>query len=57
MTSLFPIKKLDILISDRDSVIIGKLLARDLGIDEVGKKVIVTTPNGVTHLFKVVDFF
>ncbi|GAQ94338.1 lipoprotein-releasing system permease protein [Thermodesulfovibrio aggregans] len=50
-------KKLDILISDRDSVIIGKLLARDLGIDEVGKKVIVTTPNGVTHLFKVVDFF
>ncbi len=50
-------KKLDILISDRDSAIIGKLLARDLGIDEVGKKVIVTTPNGVTHLFKVVDFF
>ncbi len=50
-------KKLDVLISDRDSVIIGKLLARDLGIDEVGKKVIVTTPNGVTHLFKVVDFF
>lgn len=50
-------KKLDILTSDRDSVIIGKLLARDLGIDEVGKKVIITTPNGVTHLFKVVDFF
>lgn len=50
-------KKLDILTSDRDSVIIGKLLARDLGIDEVGKKVIITTPNGVTYLFKVVDFF
>lgn len=50
-------RRLDSLITDRDSVIIGKLLARDLGIDEVGKKVIITTPNGVTHLFKVVDFF
>jgi len=50
-------KKLDSLITDRDSIIIGKLLARDLGIDETGKKVIITTPNGVTHLFKVVDFF
>lgn len=50
-------KKLDVLISDRDSIIIGKLLARDLGIDEMGKKVIITTPNGITHLFKVVDFF
>ncbi len=50
-------RKLDSLIKDRESIIIGKLLARDLGIDEVGKKVIITTPNGVTHLFKVVDFF
>lgn len=50
-------RKLDSLITDRESIIIGKLLARDLGIDEVGKKVIITTPNGVTHLFKVVDFF
>lgn len=50
-------KKLDSLITDKDSIIIGRLLARDLGIDETGKKVIITTPNGVTHLFKVVDFF
>jgi len=50
-------KKLDTLITDRDSIIIGKLLARDLGIDELGKKVILTTPNGSTHLFKVTDFF
>lgn len=50
-------KKLDTLITDRDSIIIGKLLARDLGIDELGKKVILTTPNGNTHIFKVTDFF
>ncbi|MDW7972607.1 MAG: ABC transporter permease [Thermodesulfovibrio sp.] len=50
-------KKLDSLITDKNSIIIGRLLARDLGIDETGKKVIITTPNGVTHLFKVVDFF
>lgn len=50
-------KKLDSLITDRNSIIMGKLLARDLGIDEIGKKVIITTPNGVAHLFKVVDFF
>ncbi len=50
-------RRLDLLITDRDSVIIGKLLARDLGIDETGKKVLITTPNSVTHLFKVVDFF
>jgi lipoprotein-releasing system permease protein len=50
-------QKLDSLITDRDSIIIGKLLAKDLGIDETGKKVIITTPNGVTHLFKVIDFF
>lgn len=50
-------KKLDSLISDENSIIIGKLLAKDLGINELGKKVILTTPNGNTHLFKVVDFF
>lgn len=50
-------KNLDTLISDKDSLIIGKLLARDLGIDEIGKKVIITTPNGISHLFKVIDFF
>lgn len=50
-------KRLNTLITDKDSIIIGKLLAKDLGIDEIGKKVIITTPNGVTHLFKVSDFF
>ncbi|MGB9823317.1 ABC transporter permease [Thermodesulfovibrio sp.] len=50
-------KKLDMLISDKDSIIMGKLLARDLGVDEVGKKVIITSSYGITHLFKVVDFF
>lgn len=50
-------KKLDTILSDRNSVIIGKLLAKDLGIDEIGKKVIITTPNGNQQVFKVVDFF
>ncbi len=50
-------KRLDSLISDENSIIIGKLLAKDLGINELGKKVILTTPNGNVHLFKVVDFF
>lgn len=50
-------KKLDSLITDRNSIIIGRLLARDLGIDEIGKKVIITTPNGNTNIFKVADFF
>lgn len=49
--------KLDSLITDRNSIIVGKLLSKDLGIDEVGKKVIITTPNGNTGIFKVVDFF
>jgi len=50
-------KRLDALLADENSIIIGKLLAKDLGIYETGKKVILTTPNGNTHLFKVVDFF
>lgn len=50
-------RKLDSLVTDRDNIIIGKLLARDLGIDEIGKKITITTPNGVTHIFKVADFF
>lgn len=49
--------RLNHLISDRYSIIIGRLLAKDLGIDETGKKVIITTPNGTTQLLKVVDFF
>lgn len=49
--------KLESLITSGESVIVGKLLARDLGVDEVGKKVLITTPKGLTHLFKVVGFF
>lgn len=49
--------RLNNLISDRYSIIIGRLLAKDLGIVEIGKKVIITTPNGNTQIFKVVDFF
>ncbi|PMP77915.1 MAG: ABC transporter permease [Sulfurihydrogenibium sp.] len=50
-------KKLDTILSDRNGVILGKLLAKDLGINEIGKKVIITTPNGNRQVFKVVDFF
>ncbi len=50
-------KKLDTLVSDRNSIIIGKLLAKDLGIHEIGRKVLITAPNGNTRVFKVVDFF
>lgn len=50
-------KRLNSLITDRNSIIVGKLLAKDLGIDQTGKKVILTFPNGVVEVFKVVDFF
>ncbi|MDQ7083077.1 MAG: hypothetical protein Q9N34_09170 [Aquificota bacterium] len=40
----------------RSGIILGKLVARDLGIKEVGKKVIVIAPNGVSQIFEVVDF-
>lgn len=50
-------KKLDSLITDRESIIVGKLLAKDLGIEETGKKVTIATPQGNTHTFKVADFF
>lgn len=50
-------KRLNDLLSDRNGVILGKLLAKDLGIDEIGKKVIITTPNGNQQIFKVIDFF
>lgn len=50
-------KKLDNLITDRNSIIIGRLLAKDLGIEELNKKVLIAFPNGVVEVFKVVDFF
>lgn len=45
------------LLTDRNSIIIGKLLAKDLGIDQLNKKVIITFPNGSQGIFKVADFF
>lgn len=50
-------KRLNSLITDRNSIIIGKLLAKDLGIKETNKKVLIAFPNGVVEVFKVVDFF
>jgi len=41
----------------RNGIILGKLVARDLGIKNVGKKVIVIAPNGVSQIFEVIDFF
>lgn len=41
---------------DKDTLIVGKVVARDLGITEINKKVVLTLPNGETKIFKVVDF-
>ena len=48
---------LDKIVTDRNSIIIGKLLARDLGIKEPGKKVTLVSPSGGLYTLKVVDFF
>jgi lipoprotein-releasing system permease protein len=48
---------LDKIVTDRNSIVIGKLLARDLGIKETGKKVILVSPSGGIYTLKVVDFF
>lgn len=45
------------LTTDRNSLILGKELAKDLGVKEIGNKLTVTAPNGSLHLLKVVDFF
>ncbi len=42
---------------NRDGVILGRLVARDLGVERPGKKVILIAPNGNTRVFEVVDFF
>ncbi len=49
--------KLESLSVKRSGIILGKLVARDLGIKEVGKKVLLIAPNGVSQVFEVVDFF
>lgn len=48
---------LDKIVTDRNSIVIGKLLARDLGIKETGKKVTLVSPSGGIYTLKVVDFF
>ncbi len=50
-------KRLDLLKVKRRGIILGKLVARDLGIKETGKKVILVAPNGVSEVFEVIDFF
>jgi lipoprotein-releasing system permease protein len=49
--------KLDQISIDRNSIILGKLVAKDLGVKEVGKKITLIAPNGSIHILKVVDFF
>ncbi len=50
-------KKLNALKIKRNGIILGKLVARDLGIKELGKKVVLIAPNGVSQVFEVIDFF
>lgn len=50
-------KGLEDLRRNRRGVILGKLVARDLGIKERGKKVLLITPEGTSEVFEVVDFF
>ena len=38
-------------------IILGKLVARDLGIKKAGTKVILLSPSGYHEVFEVVDFF
>ena len=48
---------LDSLKVRRNGIILGKLVARDLGVRETGKKVILISPRGTSQVFEVVDFF
>ncbi len=50
-------KGLESLRLNRDGIVLGKLVARDLGIDRPGKKVILIAPGGSSRVFEVVDFF
>lgn len=50
-------KNLDKLITDRNSVILGSELARDLGVKEIGKKVTIVSPEGGLYTLKVADIF
>ena len=48
------LKKLE---TNRTGVIIGALVAKSLGIDQLGKKLLLVAPNGRTLLVTVEDFF
>ncbi|MFN7065847.1 MAG: ABC transporter permease [Aquificaceae bacterium] len=50
-------KRLQRLENNRTGVILGVLVARSLGIGEVGKKVVLVAPNGQSLLATVEDFF
>ncbi len=50
-------KSLPTLKADKDAIIIGRLVARSLGIKETGKKVLLVTPEGNSQVLRVVDFF
>ena len=50
-------KRLKSLRTRRNGIILGKLVARDLGVKKRGAKVLLVTPNGVSEVLEVVDFF
>lgn len=50
-------KRLQGLETNRTGVILGVLVAKSLGIDELGKKLLLVAPNGQTLLVTVEDFF
>ncbi len=55
--SMLENKKLYTLIQDPQSIILGKILAQDIGVKKLGDKVIVVAPSGNIFVLKVVDFF
>ncbi|MFN4319999.1 MAG: ABC transporter permease [Aquificaceae bacterium] len=50
-------KRLEKLETNRTGIIIGVLVAKSLGIEETGKKLILVAPNGQSILATVEDFF
>ncbi|MCX8163802.1 MAG: ABC transporter permease [Aquificaceae bacterium] len=50
-------KNLQRLETNRTGVIVGALVARSLGIDQLGKKLLLVAPNGQSLLVTVEDFF
>jgi len=50
-------KNLQAIQNRRDGVVLGTLVAKGLGIKELGQKVLLVTPNGETLTLRVVDIF